>query len=497
MTIFKRFVFCIALLLVPVALGAQALPKETSYYRPHYQRLQRLGTLSQYPTQRNIFKMTQLQESVSKNALLATNIATNKKMFQKPYLNGYRNKIEKMLSNPISLSNKDIKQILKGDTKANMRAIVRAKTGSKNFGNSFMEFFIRLDNPETVKKLLSDERIRKMVYNAIRKGGGKHEHLMTKNFIDFLTNPKWGKDGKVLALLLTELVQPTKNVVLKTGESHYTPSSALKKYHEGLDKVIQKSKTAEEALKNIRKYNKKMLSKESFKEFDKLYKQLFRYRNSLNKIFSFSKRIEPTLRKVKLFKPCFALLAIASEVASLYQWQKGSMSTSEFVFDSIANATSYSVLFSEQIIKKVAETSSSMLVKQVAKDLTKEIFKGFTRLDLITTIIFCAIDTAKNFWAWRNGRMSTSDFVIESVANTIGLVVASVVATAVGSIAAIASLNPILGAVIGFAVFTAVYTVTKWIVKLIGRAIVDHYEAIKQPEQFEIVCNDVRRVCNL
>lgn len=57
--------------------------------------------------------------------------------------------------------------------------------------------------------------------------------------------------------------------------------------------------------------------------------------------------------------------------------------------------------------------------------------------------------------------------------------------------------NPFVGFLIGTTVFFAVYNAVKWFTNLIGKAIVNHYEEMKQPEHFTIICNEVRRVYNL
>lgn len=504
MTIFKRFAFYIALFLVPVALGAQALPKETGYYRPHYQRLQRIGTLSQYPTQ--IGRLS---------AVKAISEAESPITFAKNPTSRFGFAMEDVLKEMIK-SSQGRRNTWVNAGYGGIHGIdgLLLKTNSRGQVTSVNVYEFKTQDAQLEKMTKSGPQMsKKWIMNSFKKSIAEKERSLSKLKKEINSAKSKGEIAKANKLKREyskinkerkQLIQAKKMVYhgqyerylykLKysngqivtveqkiLGENNSrTPKLGAEKQIENMSfSVLDKDNTslsyAQRRFKNtfFKEIRKEMIKQGRTPEDADLFIKNIRekgidIKDSVQKkaLANIEKR---GLKLQKGMKAGFALLAVASEVASIYQWQTGSMSTSEFVFDSIANAASLGMLF----IKAIGNSNP------------------------ITTIIFCAIDTAKNFWAWRNGRMSTSDFVIESVANTIGLVVASVVAMAVGGIAAIASLNPILGAVIGFAVFTAVYTVTKWIVKLIGRAIVDHYEAIKQPEQFEIVCNDVRRVCNL
>lgn len=100
--------------------------------------------------------------------------------------------------------------------------------------------------------LLDNPDIKIYIKKAIRRSGdgGVHEWLMTKNYKDFLTNPKWGEDGPFMSLALTKLVQKTENVVFKTGGGHVSAgranSSASVAFHNGLSEVISKCSSKEE-----------------------------------------------------------------------------------------------------------------------------------------------------------------------------------------------------------------------------------------------------------
>ncbi len=175
----------------------------------------------------------------------------------------------------ISLSKKEIEWVKK-EPKVNLRALIRAKTGEKTLGGGFQEFFIRLSdgNKAQVSELLENPEIRKTVNHAIRGSGGVHEWLMTKNYLDFLTNEKWGKDGQLISLALTELVQDTRTVAFKNGGTHFDKVGSGK-FHDGLGKAIDASANADELLKNVRAYAQKSLTAESFLEFEDIFVRCF------------------------------------------------------------------------------------------------------------------------------------------------------------------------------------------------------------------------------
>ncbi len=177
---------------------------------------------------------------------------------------------EILAKGPIKLTDKELKELL--EHPEYLREYYFTKTESKK---GMVEFFIRLamGDKKQVKQLLENPKIREKVNRAIRQGGGKHEWLMTKNFEDFLLNPKWGDDGPFLALALTELVQNTESVLFKHGGRHCGVNSGT--FHNGLAKVIEKCSTKEELFVEIRKYAKEWLTPESYKEFEEIFKNVF------------------------------------------------------------------------------------------------------------------------------------------------------------------------------------------------------------------------------
>lgn len=169
---------------------------------------------------------------------------------------------------PITLSKKELKQLL--ENPEYLRMYIKTYGG----GN-FQEFFIRLSigNKEQVKLIFQNPEIKRKVSRMIRNGGGKHEWLMAKNFEDFLVNAKWGNDGPFLALAMTRLVQNTERVIFKYGGKHGSTYSTT--FHNGLAKVIENCSSKEELLVQVRKYAKKNLTEESYKEFNQIFTSIF------------------------------------------------------------------------------------------------------------------------------------------------------------------------------------------------------------------------------
>ncbi len=177
---------------------------------------------------------------------------------------------EILAKGPIKLSDKELRELL--EHPEYLRSFYYAKTGSRQ---GMQEFFIRLSKGDKnqVKRLLENSTIREKVNRTIRQGGGKHEWLMTKNFEDFLLNPKWGSDGPFLALAQTRLVQNTESVLFKHGGKHCGVNSGA--FHNGLAKVIEGCSSKEELFVEVRRYAKKWLTPDSYKEFNEIFKAVF------------------------------------------------------------------------------------------------------------------------------------------------------------------------------------------------------------------------------
>ncbi|MGL5980250.1 MAG: MORN repeat-containing protein [Phocaeicola sp.] len=205
---------------------------------------------------------------------------TLKRRIQSTYLESRLAKtlIMKYLQNiinkgPIILSDKELRALL--NNPKYYRGYVLTYTGKKK---NFQEFFIRLSmgDKNQVKQILEVPGIREVVDRSIRCSGegGVHEWLMTKNFTDFLTNPRWGDDGKFLALSLTELVQGTKTVAFKNGGTHFSKENSGR-FHRGLAKIIDNCSSKEELFLEVKKYAKETLTKESYDEFVNIFIDVF------------------------------------------------------------------------------------------------------------------------------------------------------------------------------------------------------------------------------
>lgn len=176
---------------------------------------------------------------------------------------------------PLKLSPKEWKGLM-DNPRDYLREFIKVKAGNGKKGDPH-EFFIRLvqGDSKKAKELMEKPEVKRYIEGFIRKanGGGNHEHLMTKNYIDFLTNHKWGEDGPLLAKTMTELVQKTGNVKFKGGGGHGSSMSTT--YHNNLSKVIESCNSKEELLLAIKKYNKQVLTQESYGEFNAIFMSLF------------------------------------------------------------------------------------------------------------------------------------------------------------------------------------------------------------------------------
>ena len=179
----------------------------------------------------------------------------------------------------IKLSEKDLQYLLNNPKQ--LRIFIKQYTGNKK---GFQEFFIRLSmgDKKQVEALLDNPEINRYIKQSIRRSGegSVHEWLMTKNFKDFLLNPKWGEDGPYMALALTRLVQKTENVLFKTGGGHVSRgrinSTESAAFHNGLSKVISKCSSKEEVFVAVKRYAKENLSDEAYKEFQTIFKNVFK-----------------------------------------------------------------------------------------------------------------------------------------------------------------------------------------------------------------------------
>lgn len=184
----------------------------------------------------------------------------------------YKELLEIYAKGPINLTQKELTDLLAHPE--NFRSILKAKMGKKV---NVVEFLIRLkmSNPQYVKQILDNPDLFLYIKKSIRKGNpGFHEWLEIQNLQDFLLNPKWGKEGDLLALFLPKFSQATRNVNFKLGGGHYSSgrpnTSESSMFHKALSEVIKDSNSIEELFVNVRRYAKKNLTPESYNEFLKI-----------------------------------------------------------------------------------------------------------------------------------------------------------------------------------------------------------------------------------
>lgn len=184
----------------------------------------------------------------------------------------YKELIEIEQKGAITLSKKELDDLLANPTDY-FRGYIKAYTGDSKL---FQEFFIRLakGDKEQLKTILSDPKIKDMVEKRIRSssGGGNHEWLMAKNYLDFLANPKWGDDGNFLSLAMTKLVQRTEEVVFKYGGSHGSTNSTM--FHNKLARIIESCNTKEELFISIKNFARCNLSTESYLQFKSILSEI-------------------------------------------------------------------------------------------------------------------------------------------------------------------------------------------------------------------------------
>lgn len=187
----------------------------------------------------------------------------------------------------IRLTTKELDMIRQNP--AVLKDIVFNYTG-KNFKDGYLEFFVRLanKNPRQLEEIWNySKAVRDFIKNNGIRPGGAHEWLMCENFCDFLTNPKWRKDGAYLCEVLSKLTQSNDtvvmenvNITLKDGrkykvwthllESQNTMGSALNPnslIHNNIREVIKNSNSVEDLLVNLEKMVKQNFSEETYNKF--------------------------------------------------------------------------------------------------------------------------------------------------------------------------------------------------------------------------------------
>jgi len=146
----------------------------------------------------------------------------------------------------------------------------------KNFREGFVEFFIRLKNSgreDLIEEIWNSHK--NYIKNSGIRTGNMHEWLEAENFVKFLIDPKWGKDGAYLAYSLTKMTQPTTEIILKNGGAHTIINEAgLKipgpnsgRFHRDLGKEIAKCNNAGCVFNNLNEFAKQELTKQSYESY--------------------------------------------------------------------------------------------------------------------------------------------------------------------------------------------------------------------------------------
>jgi len=147
----------------------------------------------------------------------------------------------------------------------------------KNFREGFVEFFVRLKNSgreDLIKSIWNSHKT--FIKESGIRAGGVHEWLEAENFVDYLVNPKWGKDGAYLAYMTTKMVQKTSNVAFKNGGAHqvydaargrFVPGPNSKSFHNRLGEKIAECTNKECVFRSVNEHAEKWLTGNAYKEY--------------------------------------------------------------------------------------------------------------------------------------------------------------------------------------------------------------------------------------
>lgn len=153
---------------------------------------------------------------------------------------------------------------------------VLEETG-KSFRDGFVEYFVRLKNSgreDLIKDLWSNHK--NFIKNSGIRAGGQHEWLEADKFVDYLVNPKWGKDGVLLAYTLPKLTQKTSEVIFRNGGAHtiydatknrMVPGPQSGRFHNELSNEITSCGNASCVFSMVNAFAKRTLTKDSYKAY--------------------------------------------------------------------------------------------------------------------------------------------------------------------------------------------------------------------------------------
>ena len=202
---------------------------------------------------------------------------TTIRLAKKRYQSQIKAATDLMLNLPaIKLSTQEMDMIRKNPEY--LRSLVKQYTG-KSFNKGYKEFFIRMSkqHKNQIEEIWNyNTAVQDFIKRGIRNGSGKHEWLMCSNFCQFLTDPKWRKDGPYLANIIDQLATDTSSVIMSNGWSHAAESLATRGsprnpksvIHNGIRQIVKESNDADELIINLRKWIKNNFTQETYDAFE-------------------------------------------------------------------------------------------------------------------------------------------------------------------------------------------------------------------------------------
>ena len=159
-----------------------------------------------------------------------------------------------------------------------IRSVIKKYTGNHNY---FEEFFIRLalGSKEQVTELFNIPYICKFVDRCIRLSDNtSNQELMGQTFCDFLTNPKYGSNGQILALFQIQLTRKLAKATITNenikSKSIAQISSDLDRLNDYIARELSSGSDKEEILSKAKSIAIKYLSSSEYDEFDQMWQSL-------------------------------------------------------------------------------------------------------------------------------------------------------------------------------------------------------------------------------
>ena len=337
----------------------------------------------------------------------------------------------------------------------------------------YIDFRTKEGNFNEVKKLEAGKELLRQSRVAVERGEYDFYHVNITYTDGHLKVSQWK--------ILSEEYE-------KINRNEWTPDNVFKY---GDEKILADFSYLDKDFKNLSNFEKQM-RQTMFENFEAQLKTMgkspeeiasFMKELRTNENFNPSKAIEQKIveeetinamekiqkkfvRQNNILKGGFAAIAIFMEVKSIYKFINGRISTSELIFDSVSNTTMLAATF-------------------------------IPKFSPFMTVIFGAIDVAKNLYSYSKGSITTSEAIINITANISGLLTGTIATTALMSALSAAEIGgtvgsfittPIGGTIIGGLMFTVTYGLTFVIVKAVGTKIVNVFESYKAPERFNQIC---------